>query len=154
MSEKKLRNAVIKLAHEKPELRKELLPLLQKTAGSILEPGDVFHFTGGRNYGIQGKVISVDDRGGMVPGVDWKSETGSRVSSLVSDYEVKKGKAPRNMPWRPDSDRRGGYLGRVNGTRYKVWAGVGGRWHTQPELWPKAWFPSAKEAMREVESDG
>jgi hypothetical protein len=39
MSEKTLRQAIIRLAHENPELREDLLPLVQKSAAVTVQPG-------------------------------------------------------------------------------------------------------------------
>ena len=41
MSDKQLREAIIRLAHEKPELRSDLLPLVTKRAAGLeFSPGD------------------------------------------------------------------------------------------------------------------
>jgi hypothetical protein len=60
MSDKKLRRALIKLAHDKPELRKDLLPLLTKEAARVRE-GDFVHVEGGPYMGVVGYVDELGD---------------------------------------------------------------------------------------------
>jgi len=148
-----LRSSLIRLAHDKPELRPALLPLL-RTAGVKLKPGDTFHFIRGRNYGKQGIVTAVKERDGMVPGVDWTEDTGLKVQSLISEYEVKLGKAPRDMPWQGvDDGRKYSYVRRKGGHVYRVWEGSGYKWYVQTTAsgWKGAWWRNAEEAKAAVD---
>lgn len=68
---KELRNKIIRLAHSNPELRKDLLPLLSKTAKSKFKKGDTVKYKGKEckvmEVASNGKVtIKSKGRGGAV----------------------------------------------------------------------------------------
>lgn len=79
METKDLRSATIRLAHEKPELRGQLLPLLQRTAGSVFGEGDIVEVRTRKGW-VEATVVEVV-----------RKRTGSveiRLSSSIGDLRL------------------------------------------------------------------
>lgn len=84
MSEKALRTAVIKLAHEKPELREHLLPLLKKSAGMLDGPaGKVLEEYWNTIHDIEFELEKVNKEYDIA--ASYRGGPGERDANLVMD---------------------------------------------------------------------
>lgn len=104
MSDKALRSKIIRLAHSKPELRKHLLPLITKKAGSMPRLDDAIDW-------ISGKALGNVQEENPIPSLriwryEWEHPRAGVVYGLLAGLNSRrKKKAIRYTSFRSESQR-------------------------------------------------